>query len=331
MQSGRRPKRIRTKKGNHGNQRQRDRQDRRTSDASRPFFYVVNLSGALDQTQATQQQLSEELSSGLSFSSIGQNPVAAAENVQLLNQIQSDDSFTQTNSLTQGMLQVTDSALGSVVTQLNSAISLATGANNGTDDAADLKQVSSQIAGIRDEVLSLANSNYQGQYIFGGSQTSSAPFTLDNSTTPATVTYNGDSGVNNLVSPNGQSIQLNLPGDQVFTSATANVLGALNNLVADYASGSAGSGVADTATLNTALNFVSQQRVTIDNSITRLNTASGVATEEATQLTAVQTNLMQADIGSVSTQLSLTGSQQSALISVIAALGQGSLFDKLQA
>ena len=89
-------------------------------------FYVVNLSSALDQTQATQQQLSQELSSGRRFSAIGDDPVAAAQNVQLLNQIQRDDSFTQTNSLTQGLLQVTDSALGSVVTQLNQALSLAT-------------------------------------------------------------------------------------------------------------------------------------------------------------------------------------------------------------
>jgi len=294
-------------------------------------FYVVNLSSALDQTEVTQQQLSEELSSGLSFSSIGQNPVAAAENVQLLNQIQSDDSFTQTTSLTQGMLQVTDSALGSVVTQLNQALSLATQANNGTLNASDLKSISNQIAGIRNEVLSLANTNYQGQYVFGGSETSSAPFTLDDSTTPATVTYNGDSDVSTLVSPNAQSIQLNLPGNQVFTSSTANVLGTLNNLVADYASGVPGSGVADTAALDSALNYVGQQRVTIDNSITRLTAASGVATNEATQLTAVQTNLMQADVASVSTNLSLSESQQSALVSVIASLGQGSLFDKLEA
>jgi flagellar hook-associated protein 3 FlgL len=84
-----------------------------------------------------------------------------------------------------------------------------------------------------------------------------------------------------------------------------------------------------TASLTSALNFVSQQRVTIDNSINRLNTASGVAKSESIQLTAVQTNLMQADIPAVSTQLSLTQSQQSALISVISALGSGSLFDKL--
>jgi len=292
-------------------------------------FYVVNLSGPLDQTQVTQQQLSQELSSGLRFSSIGDDPVAAAQNVQFLNQIQRNDSFTQTNSLTQGLLQVTDSALGSVVTQLNQAISLATEANNGTLNASDLKAISNQLAGVRDEVLSLANTTYQGQYVFSGSQTSSTPFTLDNSTSPATVTYNGDANVNTLVSPNGQSIQLNLPGDQIFTSATADVLGTLNNLIADYASGGAGSGVSDTATLNNALNFVGQQRVTIDNSINRLSAASAAATEEGTQLTTAQTNLMQANIASVSTHLALTQSQQTALINVIAALGQGSLFDKL--
>ncbi|WP_263352127.1 flagellar hook-associated protein FlgL [Acidicapsa acidisoli] len=292
-------------------------------------FYVVNLSGALDQTQVTQQQLSEELSSGLRVTSIGNDPVAAAQNVQLLNSIQQDDSFTQSSSVTQGLLQVTDSTLGSVVSQLNQAISLATEANNGTLNASDLKSISSQIAGIRDEVMSLANTSYQGQYIFGGSQTGAAPFTLDNSTSPATVTYNGDSNVNTMVTPNGQSIQLNVPGNEVFTSATANVLGTLNNLVADYASGGVGNGVADTGALNSALNYTSQQRVTIDNSLTQLNDASGVATEQATQLTAVQTNLMQADIPSVSTQLALVQSQQSALISVIAALSQGSLFDHL--
>jgi flagellar hook-associated protein 3 FlgL len=292
-------------------------------------FFVLNLSGPLNQTQATQQQLTEEVSSGVRVTSIGEDPVAAAQNVQFLNQIERDDSFTQTSSLAQGMLQVTDSALGSVVTQLNEAISLATQGNNGTLDASNLKAVSTQIAGIRDEVLSLANTSYQGQYVFGGSQTGTTPFTLDNSTTPATVTYNGDNDVNTLQSPNGQSIQLNVPGDQIFTSGTGSVLGTLNNLVADFASGTPGSGVSDTSALTTALNFVSQQRVTIDNSLTRMTAASGAATEEATELTSAQTTLMQADIPAVSTQLSLTASQQTALINVISALGSGSLFDKL--
>ncbi|HET6207331.1 MAG TPA: flagellar hook-associated protein 3, partial [Terracidiphilus sp.] len=255
---------------------------------------------------------------------------AAGQNVLLLNQMQRDDSFTQTSSLVQGQLQVADSALGGVVAQLTQAISLATGANNGTLNSNDLKSISNQIAGIRDEVVALANTSYQGQYIFGGSQTATTPFTISTATTPATAVYSGDGVVNYLETPNGQSIQLNVPGDQIFTSGTVSVLGVLNLLVSDFSSGvAAGTSVADTTALNTALNFVSQQRVIVDNSLTRLSTASDAANTEQTQLTTAQTNLMQADVAKISTQLSLAETQQAALEAVIAQLGSGSLFDKL--
>jgi flagellar hook-associated protein 3 FlgL len=262
---------------------------------------------------------------------LSQDPIASGENVLLLNQIQRDDSFTQSSSLVQGQLQVADSALGSVVTQLTQAISLATEANNGTLNSSDLQSISSQIAGIRDEITSLANTSYQGQYIFAGSQTATVPFSTSDSTTPATTTYSGDEGVNYLQTPNGQTIQLNVPGDQVFDASGANsVFGALNKLVADFSGGaSAATSAADTQALNTALSYVSQQRVTVDNSLTRLTAASDAVSSENTQLTVAQTNLMQADLAQVSTQLSLTKTQQTALEDVVSQLGSGSLFEKL--
>jgi flagellar hook-associated protein 3 FlgL len=294
-------------------------------------LYVSNLVGALDQSQSTEQQLTSELSSGVRVTSLGQDPVAAGQNVLLLNQIQRDDSFTQSSSLVQGKLQVADSALGSVVTQLTQAISLATGANNGTLNASQIESISNQLSGVRDEIMSLGNSSYQGQYIFAGSQTSTVPFTTSTSTTPATTTYGGDSDVNFLETPNGQAIQLNLPGDQILMGSGSNsVFTALNNLIADFASGTVSASAAtDLQSLNTALNYVSQQRVTLDNSLTRLTAASDAVSSEKTQLTAAQTSLMQADLGDISTQLSLSKTQQTALEAVIAQLGSGSLFEKL--
>jgi flagellar hook-associated protein 3 FlgL len=89
--------------------------------------------------------------------------------------------------------------------------------------------------------------------------------------------------------------------------------------------------VSDTQAINTALNYVSQQRVIIDDSITRLSATSDAVTSEQTQLTSAQTNLMQADVAQVSTQLSLAETQQTALEDVIAQLGsdQNDLFTKL--
>ncbi|WP_348261381.1 flagellar hook-associated protein 3 [Telmatobacter sp. DSM 110680] len=293
-------------------------------------FYVTNLVSALDRTQGTEQALTNQLSSGIRFSSIGDDPVSAGRNVLLLNQIQKDDSFTQSSSLVTGQLQVADSALGSVVTQLTQAISLATSANNGTMNASDVQSIGSQISGILSEVESLANSSYQGQYIFAGGQTTTTPFTTLATTSPAVTTYNGDNDVNYLHTPNGQKIQLNVPGDQIFLGSTS-VFGVLNSLVADYASGTVNTAQAtqDTQALTSALNTVSQQRVTIDNSMTQLTAASGAITTEKTQLSAAQTDLMQADLATVATQLSLSKTQETALESVISQLGAGSLFDKL--
>ena len=297
--------------------------------------YVTNLVGSLDQAQASQQQLTAELSSGVGITSLSQNPVASGENVLLLNQIQQDDSFTQSTNLVTGQLQVADSTLGSVVSQLTQAISLATQANNGTENASDVKSISNQIAGILGEVQSLGNTSFQGQYIFSGGQTSTSPFTTSTATSPAVTSYNGDEDINYLVTPNGQKIQLNVPGSQIFLGAGTNsVFGALNALVADYASGTVNTGqaVSDTAALSTAMGYVSQQRVTIDNSIGQVTAAGDAVTNAQTQLTSAQTDLMQADVAQVSTQLSLSETQQTALEDVIAQKESqtNNLFTKLQ-
>lgn len=292
--------------------------------------YVTNLVSALDGAQGREQQLTEELSSGLRFNSLGDDPASAGRNVLLLNQIQRDDSFTQSSSLVTGQLQVADSALGSVVAQITQAISLATSANSGTMNASDVQSIGSQISGILSEVESLANSSYQGQYIFAGGQTTTVPFSTASATSPAVTTYSGDSDVNYLETPNGQKIQLNVPGNQVFLGPSS-VFGVLNSLVADYASGTVNTAQAtqDTQALTSVLKYVSQQRVTVDNSMTQLASASSAITTEQTQLTAAQTNLMQADLATVATQLSLSKTQEAALEAVISQLGSGSLFDKL--
>jgi flagellar hook-associated protein 3 FlgL len=293
--------------------------------------YISNLVGALNGAESREQQLSNQLASGVRINALSDDPVSAGRNVLLLNQMQRDDAFTQSASLVTGRLQVADSALGSVVAQLNQAISLATGANNGTKNASDLKAIANQLAGILGEVESLANSSYQGQFIFAGGKTTTVPFSTSASASPAVTAYAGDEDVNYVETPNGQKIQLNVPGDQIFLGSNS-VFGVLNSLIADFATGSVDSSQAeqDTEALTGALKYVSQQRVLIDSSITQMSSAEGAVKAEKTQLAAEQTELMQADLATVATQLSLAKTQQTALESVIVQLGSGSLFDKLQ-
>jgi len=243
--------------------------------------YISRLVSALDDATGREQGLSNQLASGVRINALSDDPVAAGRNVLLLDQIQRDDAFTQTSSLVTGQLQVADSALGGVVAQLNQAISLATSASDGTKNASDVKAIANQLAGILREVESLANSNYQGQYIFAGGRTTTQPFSTSTTTTPGVTTYAGDGGINYLVSPNGQQIQLNVPGDQIFLGSSS-VFGVLNSLIANLSTGTVNAAQAgqDAQALTAALNYVSQQRVQIDNSITQISAVGEVVTSE---------------------------------------------------
>lgn len=293
--------------------------------------FLFNTVAALSNTTANEQTISNEISTGVTVNAPGDNPTAFAQNISLSSQISADDTFTQTASSAESELQVTDSTLGSVVTQLTQAISLATQGLNGTQNSSNLKSIATELTGIRDEVVSLANTSYLGNYIFAGSQGSTVPFTLDTSTSPATVTYNGDDVVSSVNTPNGHTIQTNVPGDQIFTASGSDVIGTLNSLIADFSSGTASAtATSDLTTLNTSLNYVSQQRTIIDNSINQLTAANTASSSEEVQLKASQNALIQTDTASAATQLSAAETQQTALTQIIAAIEQqGTLFDHI--
>ena len=292
--------------------------------------YLQQLAAALSRTTAQQQILSSQISSGVRLTGLGDDPVAAAQNVQFAAQIAADSVFTQTASTTTAKMQVADSTLGSVVDQINQAISVATAGNNGTNNAGDRSSVAAELTTIRDEILGLANTSYSGKYLFSGSQNNSPPFQLDSSTSPATVTYSGDTVVNYVSTPGGQSIATNVPGQQIFTAAGGDLLGTLNALIQGFSTGDTATTSALTSQLSTALLQLSTQRASLDGSINRLQSASTYALQERTRLVANQTDLLQADLPTVATQLSSSETQQSALESVIVAIEQqGTLFDRM--
>jgi flagellar hook-associated protein 3 FlgL len=292
--------------------------------------YLQQLAAALSRTTAQQQNLSSQISSGVRLTGLGDDPVAAAQNVQFSAQIAADSVFTQTAATTTAKMQVADSTLGSVVDQINQAISVATAGNNGTNNASDRSSVAAELTTIRDEILGLANTSYSGKYLFSGSQNNSAPFQLDSSTSPATVTYTGDNVVNYVSTPGGQSIATNVPGQQIFTAAGGDLLGTLNALIQGFSTGDTATTSALTSQLTTALSQLSTQRASLDGSINRLQSASSYASQEQTRLLANQTDLLQADLPTIATKLSSSTTQQSALESVIVAIEhQGTLFDRM--
>ncbi len=283
----------------------------------------------MDQSSGLEETLTNELSSGLRVSSLETDPIAAAQSQLLSSAIAQDDTYVQAATDEAARMQVADTTLGDVVTQLTSAVSLAIEGNNGTMNAANQSSVASQLSDIRDAVVSLANTSYMGQYLFSGSK-AVEPFTLDSSTTPATVTYNGDTALQYIQAPGGQKIQVNLPGSDVFGGASG-ALTALNQLIADMSSGAGTTAIAnDTTALRSALTQVTSQRSILDGSLNMLQQTSTYTQTQVAQLTAQQGSLVAADPAQVATQLSSAETQHQALLAVMSAVSKTDLFDYIQ-
>jgi len=296
-------------------------------------FFLQNTLVSLNEVQYNEQQLTAELSSGVSVTSLSSNPTAAGQDSMVASEINVDDTFTQNASTTASMMQVTDSTLSGVVSQLTEAISVATEGDNGTNNSNNESAVVSELSGIRSTILGLANTSYQGVSIFAGSQGSATAFSLDTSTSPATVTYNGDSDVLSISTPTGQSVQTAIPGDQIFGGTpgnSANVLGVLSNLINDLSTGNTAAAVTDTTALGTSLNQVAAIQAQFGASMSQLNADNTYTQAQVTQLQSAQDTLVADNPAQVATSLANTETQQSALMSVMAELEKSNdLFDYL--
>lgn len=296
-------------------------------------FLVQNTLTSLNQAQSVQQQLTEELATGVSVTSLSSNPTAAAQDGMVTSEISVDDTFSQNEATTYSMMQVTDSTLTDVVSQLQSAISAATSGDNGTLTSANEQSVADTLEGIRSTILGLANTSYQGVSIFAGTASNATAFTLDTTTSPATVNYNGDENTMIISTPSGSTIPTSIPGDQIFGGGSsgasgANVLGVLSNLINDFSTGA--SGVADTAALSSAVTQVANLQSKFDSGMQQLSTTATYVAGQVTQLAATQNTLVAANYAQVSTQLASNETQQSALLDVMASADKSNdLFDYL--
>jgi flagellar hook-associated protein 3 FlgL len=291
-------------------------------------LYSYGMSASLNDLTGVENNLTAQLSNGLRVASASDDPLAASQSVKLGSAIARDDAYVQAAAGVSSRLQVADSALGSVVTQLTSAITTAVQGTGGTLDAANLQAVSQQLAGIRDEVVSLANSSYAGSYLFAGTG-GGQPYTNDTSTTPATAVYAGDGNQQFTVTPTGQQLVTGLAGNAIFSASGADVLGSLNKLVADFAVGDTASATSDLNDLRAGLSNVSAQRGVLDASLNTLQQTSTYTQTEAANLTASQSTLVSADTTGIATELSKNQTQQQALIAVVSAADKYNLFSMM--
>jgi flagellar hook-associated protein 3 FlgL len=271
-----------------------------------------DLLAAIASNRQTQNTALQQISTGQDVNQLSDNPAAAAQLV--LNHVQSDqdDEFLQNTSALQGQAQSTDSTLSSVVTAVTQAISLAVEGANGTLSDANRQAIAEEVSGIRDQVLGLANQTYQGNYIFAGTATSTQPFVLD-ATQPDGVKYNGNTDVNSAEISTGQTIPINVPGSQIFTNPSGDLLGALNGLITALQTNT---GIPAASTnLNQAFSELNTQRVFYGNALQQMQASQTSLNTDKLEVASQQNTLVGADLASSITNLEQASTATNAILS----------------
>jgi flagellar hook-associated protein 3 FlgL len=219
---------------------------------STPMFNQVAVNGILaDETQIVQTQA--QLSTGKSINSPADNPVGEVQLLALNTTNSQNSQYISNGQSVNTNLTLEEQALSTSTTTLQSIRDLVVQANSGTNNAADLKDIATQISALESQLQASANSqNAQGQYLFAGFSSTTQPFVRGNT---GAITYLGDNGSSSVAINGGTSVQTGDPGSSVFM----NVPGGNGTFTTAAVAANTGTGVVDAGTVQNAAAWVPGQ------------------------------------------------------------------------
>ena len=173
---------------------------------------------SMDNQQSELSQLYAEISSGQAITTPADNPLGAAQAVQLSMQgaTLAQYSTNQSSALTE--LGSEDSTLTSVTQALQSVNTQLLSAGDPTINDTNRSAIATTLQTLSNTLMSLGNTKSpSGGYLFGGFQSASQPFTQNSA---GAVVYNGDNGISSTEISDTTSVATGDSGASVFMSVT---------------------------------------------------------------------------------------------------------------
>ena len=144
------------------------------------------------------------------------DPAAIRPVLSARTQIRSSERFIESMSTALDRLDNLDSYMDQAENLMVSAKETAINAINSSLSDSDLITLADKVGYIKTEMMSVANAQIGGQYIFAGFEEDTPPFTEEN----GVVVYNGDSNIKKLETAPGEYVKTNLDGASLFLGLT---------------------------------------------------------------------------------------------------------------
>jgi flagellar hook-associated protein 3 FlgL len=174
---------------------------------------IINQGAQVQQTQT-------EVSTGMKTLKPSDGPSATVSINNLTQSISQTQQYQTNNDAATQRLSVENSSMQSASGILNQINALCVQGMNGSANASDKASIAAQIQSLNQQLVSVANTkDFNGEYIFSGTKSTTPPFTQDPNN-PGAFIYSGNSDQRHIqVGPN-TSVAVGDSGNSVFGAPT---------------------------------------------------------------------------------------------------------------
>ena len=289
----------------------------------------------LQRTRARYSDLVTQLTTGKRIVNVGDDPTGSALIMDFQSSINRNTQFMSSIDNATNLLKGTETALDSVNNSVTRLLELAQSGMSETGGATARTALSNEVSSISSDLLSTGNTQQSGKYLFGGTKTTTIPFSgvvAANPPLAQTVGYNGDSGTIQLDVSNSSKVTTNLPGNTVFYGPGGP--GSSTDVFAAVEALKTGLQANDTVAITAAYNNLKTISSRINDSITEvggrqagMESLKSSMSDFNASLTSIQGSVEGVDYPTAITSLNKENVSQQAIMSVMAKTNSKSLFD----
>jgi flagellar hook-associated protein 3 FlgL len=263
-----------------------------------------------------------QVSSGKRINSLEDSPSGSAELVRMAKMESEVDQYRFNSNAGSLYLNVADSTLAEVNNLITSVFSKGSQAASENVNEEGRATSAADIRSLREQIVSLANSQVNGRYLFAGSMINDNPFSIAGES----VVYSGDNTVSRIKIDDRMDVPASFDGDEVFNLIFSNI----ESLLAGIDS----SDIAEMRTaldqFSTSLSGLSRVRGQIGSHMNALDSAKSILDSRETTLKEQRSKIEDVDMAKAVVQLNQTQTAlQAAMSAGASALQQSNLFDIL--
>lgn len=276
----------------------------------------------LSSSYAKLGQYQDQLSTGKKITKPSDDPVVAMKGMGYRSQVTEVDQYKRNLSELHLWMDNSEAGMEQANTALQRIRELVVQGSTSTLSAGDRQAIAAEVGQLKSDLVTTANTQVAGRYIFNGTNVKNAPVTDGN---PPVVNANTDSY--NVDVANGVSMKANVNPANVFSSALFTTVNDIQNALSNN----------DPTTLNGLLGNLDQEMDTMSAERSdlgarsnRLDMVSNRLDQQSNMATQVLSDNEDAQIEQVITNLTTQESVHRAALSVGAQIIQPTLMDFLK-